>query len=131
MSQREQTQTPFKADKWALAALFKAHPMSVHSWQKHGGLGGALISPGGPGKPALFDGARAIEWFRREKLRDGEAAPTLEDLRTIVARMAAPAGQRGGACPGGVPATDFEGPWSLTSRPRRRRSPSPVPGPPS
>ncbi len=99
MSQREKRQVLVRADKWHLARLFQVHASSVHAWQRHEGLGqAALIAQGGPAKPAVFDGRLAIAWFRRKKLRSGETAPTLEDLKAIVARTAAPA-ENGTAAP--------------------------------
>jgi hypothetical protein len=79
-------------------------------------LGGNSNCPGGPGKPALFDGERALAWFRHEKLRNGQAAPTLTNLKAILARMAAPAG------PGPQPLTRCRRTAEGALRPRREPS---------
>jgi phage terminase Nu1 subunit (DNA packaging protein) len=87
MSQRARAQ--ILVDRWDLGRLFRVHAASVHNWTHEGLAEAALLEPGGPGRAALFDAERAIEWFRRTKLRVGEIAPTLGDIKALVAQKPA------------------------------------------
>src|SRR5215469_12013034 len=86
-------------DRWALARTFDVHPGTVALWRREG-LDVALIHPGGPGKPAMFDGRVAIRWFNNRKALDGRRwrPRTMADLQAAVkatARLSAPPASTG------------------------------------
>jgi hypothetical protein len=70
--------------RWALARAFGVHPGTISNAWLHEGLRAALVSPGGPGKPALYDGHQAVEWFNARKARGPSERKTIDDLRAIV-----------------------------------------------
>lgn len=87
MNQRKPAQ--ILVDRWDLAVIFKVHASSIHTWQRHEGLAQvALVEAGGPGKPARYDAAKAIEWYARVKLRPGEQAPTIKQIEQLLTRTA-------------------------------------------
>jgi len=102
-----------RVNKWQLAEVFRVHAHTVHLWQKHEGLGvAALVQPGRPGDPALFDGEQAVAWFNVEKSRTHHRRCTLEDLRAIV---------REDRTSAAGPATETDGNPKTPRRPRAEK----------
>jgi hypothetical protein len=79
---------PLLVTRWHLAALFRVHAATVNLWQ-HEGLDAARVDRGGPGRPATYDGARAVAWFNATKAHYFQPT-TLDELRAIVAARPAP-----------------------------------------
>jgi hypothetical protein len=73
------------ADRWQLGRLFKVNPWTIAGPWLHEGLVDARVQRGRAGQPALFDGARAVAWFNREKARTlGEHKTMREDLHAVL-----------------------------------------------
>jgi len=72
-----------RVDRFTLAKAFNVHPGSVAVWLREG-LSVALVEPGAPGRPALFDGAVALAWLNGRKKYHRRTPCTLADLRAMV-----------------------------------------------
>jgi hypothetical protein len=70
--------------RWPLARAFGCHPDTISNAGLHEGLREALVTPVGPGKPALYDGDQAIRWYNAKKARGPFEHKTLADLRAVL-----------------------------------------------
>lgn len=75
---------PLHVTRWPLARAFGCHPATISNAWLHEGLRAALVSPGGPGKPALYDGDQAIRWYNAKKARGPFEHKTVADLRAVL-----------------------------------------------
>ena len=74
---------PLLVDRWALARAFNVSPSTIVSWLREG-LSASRARPGAPQTPALFDGAKAAQWFNATKAAGQRAwarPVTLDDIR--------------------------------------------------